>query len=59
MEDLEKKLETLEHSHVFNELDVPITEQEIVLAISQMKINKAPGIDNITNNMKKVVRLPL
>lgn len=39
MEDLEKKLETLEHSRVFNEMDVPITEQEIVLAISQMKIN--------------------
>ena len=53
IEDLEKKLETLENSRVFNQLDVPITEQEIVLAISQMKINKAPGIDNITNNMIK------
>ena len=53
IEDLEKKLETLEHSRVFNELDVPITEQKIVLIISQMKINKAPGIDNITNNMIK------
>jgi hypothetical protein len=30
IEDLEKKLETLEHSRVFNELDVPITEQKIV-----------------------------
>jgi len=48
IEDLEKKLETLEHFRVFNEIDVSITEQEIVLAISQMKINKAPGIDNIT-----------
>ena len=46
-------METLENSRVFNQLDVPITEQEIVLAISQMKINKAPGIDNITNNMIK------
>jgi len=59
IEDLEKKLETLEHFRVFYEIDVSITEQEIVLAISQMKINKAPSIDNITNNMIKSSRTTL
>jgi hypothetical protein len=39
----------------YNELDVSISQEEILKAISKLKNNKSPGLDNITNNMLKVV----
>jgi hypothetical protein len=38
---------------IFNELDVSISQEEISKAISKLKNNKSPGLDNITNNMLK------
>jgi hypothetical protein len=37
----------------YNELDVSISQEEILKAISKLKNNKSPGLDNITNNMLK------
>lgn len=50
---LEEKLNLHEKTLCFNELDYTITESEIVKAISKIKLNKSPGLDNITNNMIK------
>lgn len=50
---LEEKLEAAEKVKCFNELDLPINISEISLAINKLKNNKAPGLDNITNNMLK------
>jgi hypothetical protein len=49
--ELEMKLESLENIKCFNELDFPITESEISNAILKIRLNKSPGLDNITNNM--------
>ena len=46
-------MQNLEKEKCFNELNVPTTEAEIAKAISQIKSNKSPGLDNITNNMIK------
>jgi hypothetical protein len=51
IKDLEDKLKKLEGTHCFNELDFPISLDEI--AISKFKLNKSPGLDNVTNNMIK------
>lgn len=53
LKELDKKLEDAEKSICFNELNFLITEKEIFSAISKLKNNKAPGLDNITNNMLK------
>lgn len=50
---LEEKLNLHEKTLCFNELYYTITESEIVKAISKIKLNKSPGLDNITNNMIK------
>ena len=51
IKELEMKLESLENIKCFNELDFPITESEISDAMLKIKLNKSPGLDNITNNM--------
>lgn len=50
---LEILLDTMEKQITFNELDIKISTKEISKAISKLKINKAPGLDNISNNMIK------
>ena len=50
---LEEKLKISECSLCFNELDFAITDEEITTAISKLKNDKSPGLDNITNNMIK------
>ena len=50
---LEKKLDNLEKKVCFNNLDKLITEKEISFAISKLRCNKSPGLDNISNNMIK------
>ncbi|CAG2218274.1 unnamed protein product [Mytilus edulis] len=47
---LEEKLNILEKRKCFNELDSRISETEISTALSSLKINKAAGLDNISNN---------
>jgi hypothetical protein len=51
IKELEMNLESLENIKYFNELDFPITESEISDAMLKIKLNKSPGLDNITNNM--------
>lgn len=53
IKDLEDKLKKLEGTNCFNELDFPISLDEIANAISKIKLNKSPGLDNVTNNMIK------
>jgi hypothetical protein len=48
-----EKLKELEKINCFNELDSIIVEKEISKAISHLKSNKSPGLDNISNNMIK------
>ncbi|CAG2201926.1 unnamed protein product [Mytilus edulis] len=50
---LEEKLNILEKRKCFNELDSRISETEISTALSSLKINKAAGLDNISNTTKK------
>ena len=49
--DLEDKVKKLEGTNCFDELDFPISLDET--AISKFKLNKSPGLDNVTNNMIK------
>jgi hypothetical protein len=51
IKDLEDKLKKLEGTNCFNELDFPVSLYEI--AISKFKLNKYPGLENVTNNMIK------
>jgi len=53
IQQLKAKLESAESTICFNELDFPISESEITEAMSKIKLNKAPGLDNISNNMLK------
>lgn len=53
IQQLKAKLESAESAICFNELDFPISESEITEAISKIKLNKAPELDNISNNMLK------
>ena len=50
---LDEKLKVLEKKASFTELDMKISETEIASAISEIKSNKSPGLDNISNNMLK------
>ena len=50
---LELKLKELERKKCFTELDFQISLAEILSAISNIKSNKAPGLDHISNNMIK------
>jgi hypothetical protein len=50
---LEEELSRIEGTPCFNELSVTISESEISKAISKIKCNKAPGLDNISNYMIK------
>ena len=43
VEDIANKLKELEQHSCFNELDFPISDTEIIDAISQLKLNKSPG----------------
>ena len=43
----------MEKDHTFTELDYRITEEEIKIAISSLKANKAVGLDRISNEMIK------
>ena len=51
--ELKQKLSKLENSTNFNELDFPIKESEISRTLAKLKLNKSPGLDNISNNMLK------
>lgn len=51
--ELRENLTLLEKANCFNELDMHITCAEISKAISKLKSNKSPGLDNISNNMLK------
>ena len=53
IQELEKKLSSLEKQKLFTELDCTISNEEITKAISKIKSNKAPGLDSISNNMIK------
>ena len=50
---LQNKVSLLEKRQHFNELDFLITSTEISQAISNLKCNKSPGLDNISNHMIK------
>jgi hypothetical protein len=50
-------LSKLENSTNFNELDFPIKESEISRTLAKLKLNKSPGLDNISNNMLKMDNL--
>ena len=50
---LSEQLKELEKINCFNEVDSIIMEKEISKAISHLKSNKSPGLDNISNNMIK------
>ena len=43
----------MENSTNLNELDFPIKESEISRTLAKLKLNKSPGLDNISNNMLK------
>lgn len=51
--DLHTKLKKLEENVIFNELDFSITEKEVTDAITKLKNNKTPGLDDISNEMLK------
>lgn len=53
LKELETLLDTLQKDTIFNELDMHIGVGEISKAISRLKCNKSPGLDNISNNMLK------
>jgi 5-formyltetrahydrofolate cyclo-ligase len=51
--ELKQKLSKLENSTNFNELDFLIKESEMSRTLAKLKLNKSPGLDNISNNMLK------
>ena len=53
LQEIKKSLDSLEKEKIFNELDYLISTDEINKAISKLKCNKSPGLDNISNNMLK------
>ena len=53
IKEIDQNVKQLEQEHCFNELDFAMTESEIAKAIAQVKANKSPGIDCISNNMIK------
>ena len=53
IEELKTLLHDLEKPRCFNEMDMPISQSEISKAISKLKSNKSPGMDNISNQMLK------
>jgi hypothetical protein len=53
LNELKQKLSKLENSTNFNELDFPIKESEISRTLAKLKLNKSPGLDNISNKMLK------
>ena len=50
---LQKDLEELESTKIFNALDFPIKQSEISQAIAKLKHNKSSGLDKISNSMLK------
>ena len=59
VKELDSLLDTLEKQKLFNELDKTISQKEITDAISKLKYNKSPGLDNLSNNMLKSGQLVL
>ena len=53
LNELKQRLSKLEISTNFNELDFSIKESEISRTLAKLKLNKFPGLDNISNNMLK------
>ena len=53
LNELKQKLSKLEISTNFNELEIPIKESDISRTLAKLKLNKSPGLDNISNNMLK------
>lgn len=53
IKEIDQNVKQLEQEHCFNELDFATTESEIAKAIAQIKANKSPGIDCISNCMIK------
>jgi hypothetical protein len=51
---LEEELSSLKGTPCFNESSVNISESEISKAISKIKCNQAPGLDNISNYNDKI-----
>jgi hypothetical protein len=50
---LQRNLEELESTKIFNALDFPIKQSEISRAIAKLKYSKSSGLDNISNSMMK------
>ena len=51
IKEIEQNVKQLEQEHCFNELDFATTKSEIAKAIAQVKANKSPGVDCISNSM--------
>ena len=52
-QDIISSLKKLEDNKVFNQLDFKISDKEILLAIKSLKLGKATGLDQISNEMIK------
>jgi hypothetical protein len=53
IKEIDQNVKQLEQEHCFNELDFATTKSEIAKAIAQVKANKSPGVDCISNSMIK------
>ena len=52
-EHFEKNLDSISHLKTFSDLDIRITNKEVLLAIRNLKSNKSSGLDGIKNEMLK------
>ena len=52
-EQFEKSLDSISHLRTFSDLDIRITNKEVLLAIRNLKNNKSSGLDGIKNEMLK------
>jgi hypothetical protein len=53
IKEIDQNVKQLEQEHCFNELYFATTKSEIAKAIAQVKANKSPGVDCISNSMIK------
>jgi hypothetical protein len=51
IKEIDQNVKQLEQEHCFNELYFATTKSEIAKAIAQVKANKSPGVDCISNSM--------
>ena len=59
IKEIDQNVKQLEQEHCFNELDFATTKSEIAKAIAQVKANKSPGVDCISNSMIKNSTSPI